>query len=125
MRATASRFRVTSATDAPIRAAARAASHPAWPAPMTTTSTFISLPDAKRAEDPVIEIVRRHLSGDLADVAEGFSQVLERGFLGEAGGLSPAGRLEADDRRFHRCGVPRARHRRGFDERPARKSRDD
>src|SRR5579871_2214119 len=33
-----SRFMVTMAVRSPMRAHARAASHPAWPAPMTTTS---------------------------------------------------------------------------------------
>jgi hypothetical protein len=43
---------VTSAVSAPQRAAAVAASHPAWPPPMTTTSNFILCPSYSSAARP-------------------------------------------------------------------------
>src|ERR1700733_9662033 len=49
---------VTSAVDAPQRAAAVAASHPAWPPPMTTTSNLIG--DVRLFH---VKHVKCHLSG--------------------------------------------------------------
>ncbi len=52
-----SRFIVTMAVFSPIRAQARAASHPAWPAPTTTTS-YLSCMDM-RIDMPVDIIVAK------------------------------------------------------------------
>src|SRR5262245_14168908 len=76
-----SRLSVTSAVLAPRRAAAEAASHPAWPPPITITSKTSSntmalrknyhlLTDTKSREDASQDFVRGGLSGDLTKKAQ-------------------------------------------------------
>jgi hypothetical protein len=71
--------RVTSAVHAPMRAAMYAASHPAWPAPITITSNspseYIRLfPDAKGREDLTEYVFSQSLTGDLSESCEPATQ---------------------------------------------------
>src|SRR6185503_18141213 len=76
---TRSRFNVISPVSAPRRAAADAASQPAWPAPITITSNLSSndmrlFPDTERCEDLRQYVFRRRLAGDLAQKPQSIMQ---------------------------------------------------
>src|SRR5439155_25574431 len=86
MRATARRSSVTMAVAHPMRAEASAASQPACPAPMTTTSKRPgrpasgrrdggSLPDAEVLEDALVDPLHPHLARDLSQAIEPLAQV--------------------------------------------------
>src|SRR5688572_27146178 len=88
MCATVSRDRVHSPTRHPIRAAAYAASTPAWPAPTTITSNCIppivcySLSDAEPLENLPQHIVRSPRADDLVEVGPCRLQIDEQKLLG-------------------------------------------
>ena len=92
-----SRFMVRQSVAAPARAAARAASQPAGPAPITATSykgmlseggakiTFPRLfPYAEFLEDDVQEVFDYLLAGDLAQRSQGSAQFFRDQLLAEA-----------------------------------------
>ena len=67
MCATVSRDSVHRPTRQPSRAAAYAASTPAWPAPITMTSKRWSFPDAEPLEDVLQQVVARARADDLVE----------------------------------------------------------
>src|SRR6516165_1924233 len=88
MCATVSRDNVQSPTRAPSRAATKAASHPAWPAPITMTSkrSFIarhSFTDAEAREDVRQHVFGDALSGNLLQRVTGDLEIDQKKFLGE------------------------------------------
>src|SRR6185295_15927688 len=95
-----SRFNVTIAVRAPRRAAADAASQPAWPPPITITSktsskiisefalhswSRASLPDAKGREDLSENIISSRLTRNLAQVSQRVMQTNQGEFFTGAG----------------------------------------
>src|SRR5512145_1779584 len=87
MCATVSRDSVQSPTWQPIRAAAYAASTPAWPAPITMTSNRMShahlFPDAERREDVMQHVVRGAYAHDFVESSACGLQVGEHELLGD------------------------------------------
>src|SRR5581483_3219320 len=81
---------VSSRTRAPMRAAASAASQPAWPPPTTTMSNSMTAPrllaDAELPEDPVQDVLRRRGAGDLAEGLDRGPQVHGHELAGQARG---------------------------------------
>ena len=76
-------------TRQPSRAAAHAASQPAWPAPMTMTSKSTSvrhahLPNAEPREDMPQQIVRRAASRDFLERLSRRAEIGQHQFLGRA-----------------------------------------
>src|SRR5581483_9921507 len=108
--------RVQSPTWTPSRAAANAASTPAWPAPMTMTSTerigcrvAPLLADAEPLEDVRQHIVRRAAAGDLLERGARVLQVDEHEFLGQRVGGGRNGRSRTLERLpdpLQECRVP-------------------
>src|SRR5258706_7563943 len=116
--AVSSSFTVSSAVESPSRAHATAASHPACPAPTTTTSndslTRVSLlapraamrdvtgrraargsfPDAEAAEDAVEQILSDRPPGDLTDRGQRFAQLQRHDLAGSARRARGAGTAE-------------------------------
>src|SRR6187401_2794504 len=118
--ATVSGDSVTRPTRQPIRAAAQAASQPAWPAPMMTTSNScgsivdplgpsILLADAEPREDVQKQIVRRTAPGHLFEVLPRACQVHKDEFLRRARDQREYGALDRVTRIFGKSQMPNVR----------------
>src|SRR5258708_4837404 len=102
--ATVSVESVHNPTCAPRRAAAYAASHPAWPLPMTMTSNefFIRrstlLSHTEPREDVLQQIVRRALAGNLLERRARLLQIRQHEFLRQRGAVGTRRVVRSDQR---------------------------
>src|SRR3954467_12490252 len=97
MCAIVSRLRVQIATAQPRRAAACAASTPAWPAPITMTSNFIicnrvpgSFSDTEPLEDMRQQIVGGTAANDFVEGLPRRLEICEDEFFGRSGKCGPS-----------------------------------